>query len=88
MIRRCEESGRLQTTQSKNTAQRDFLCPWLMKTPNVWDWETQKSPICDNIGYRIADKKSVDVHGTGRVRRLIPLENLWFSAFPSEDSLA
>lgn len=44
-----------------------------MKTPYVWDREEQKTPIGHDIGYRIADEKCVDVHGTSWVRGLIPL---------------
>ena len=44
-----------------------------MKTPYVWDWEKQKTPVSDDVGDRIADEKCVDVHGTGRFRGLIPL---------------
>lgn len=79
MIRKGKEGGCLQTTKSKNAAQSNLLCPWLMKTPYIWDWEKEKSPICDYTGYRIADEESVDVHGTSRVRRLIPLKECWIS---------
>lgn len=44
-----------------------------MKTPDEWDWENEKSPICDDIGNRIADKECVDVHRTSRVYGFIPL---------------
>ena len=73
MAWRCEGDWSLQSTKPKNTAQSNLLCPSLMKTPYVWDWEKQKTPIGDDIGYRIADEECVDVHGTSRVRGLVPL---------------
>ena len=73
MKKSCEKRGCLQTTQSKDTAQCYLLCLSLMKTPDEWDWENEKSPICDDIGNRIADKECVDVHRTSRVYGFIPL---------------
>ena len=73
MIRERGDGRYVQTTESKHTAQSNFLCPWLMKTPNVWDWEKQKSPICDDVGHRVTDEESVDVHSTGWVSRFVPL---------------
>lgn len=72
-VRECREGGYSQTAESENTAQSNLLCPWLMKTPNIWDWEKQKSPVCDDIGHCTADEESVHVHGTSWVHRVIPL---------------
>ena len=73
MARKVRRERCLQATESKDTAQSNLLCPWLMKTPYVWDGEDQKRPVCDDVGYGIADEESVDVDCTSRVRRLIPL---------------
>lgn len=73
MIKAREDCGYLQTSESENTAQSNFLRPWLMKTPNVRDWENQESPVRDDIGHCIADEESVDIHGTSWVRGFIPL---------------
>ena len=44
-----------------------------MKTPYVWDGESQKSPIRDYIGHCIADKESIDIHGASWICCYIPL---------------
>lgn len=58
-----------------------------MEAPYVRDWEEQKSPIRDDVGHRITNKESVDVHGTRRVCRLVPLRDCSVSASLSEHSL-
>ena len=87
MIGEREDRRYLQTTESKNTAQSNFLRPWLVKTPYVRDWENQESPVRDDIGYRIADEECVDIHGTSWVRGLIPLGRARVSILNEKDAV-
>lgn len=87
MIRESEDFRYLQATESKNAAQSNLLRSWLMKTPNVRDWENQKSPVRDDIGHRIADEESVDIHGTSWVHGLIPLGHGRVSILNEEDAV-
>lgn len=74
MIRRACEDKYIQATESEHTTQCNLLCPTLVETPYIWNWEEEKRPISNDVRDGVADKESVDVHGACRVHRFVPLQ--------------